>query len=67
MYGVHKGRNSGILIFITFQVSIKIDWIVVYPSGHYSKQPLVNVQLTGLMCAPKFKYMKHTKVDTQEY
>ena len=55
-----------ILIFITFRVPI-IPRGVASTSDHYFKQLPVNVQLTGLMCAPKIKYIMHTKVETEEY
>jgi len=67
IYDVHKGRNSGILICITLGVPIKVDYSVAYTLGHYSKQLLVHVDLTGLMHGLKVKYMMHIKVETEEY
>lgn len=46
---------------------IKVDYSVAYILGHYSKQPLVHVDLTGLMHGLKVKYMMHIKVETEEY
>jgi hypothetical protein len=45
---------------------INIHHSVEYTSGHYSKQPPVDVQLTGLMCGLKCKYMMYTKVEIEE-
>jgi len=40
---------------------------IAYTLSHYFKQPPVNVQLTGLMCVPKFEYMIYIKVETKKY
>jgi hypothetical protein len=48
-------------------VPIKVDYGVTYELGHYSKKPLVHVDLTGLMHGPKVKHMMHIKVETEEY
>ena len=46
---------------------IKVNYSVAYTLGHYSKQPPVHVDPTGLMHGPKVKYMMHIKVETEEY
>ena len=46
---------------------IKVDYSVAYILGHYSKQPLVHVDLTGLTHGLKVKYMMHIKVENEEY
>jgi hypothetical protein len=60
-----KGRNSGILMCIAFQVTQQCDHSVVYTLDHYPEQPLVDVQLTGLMCGLKFKYVIDIRVETE--
>jgi len=46
---------------------INIHHSFEYTSRNYSKQPAVNVQLTGPMCGLKFEYMMYTKVEIEEY
>jgi hypothetical protein len=46
---------------------INIHHSVEYTSRRYSKQPPVNVQLTGPIYGLKFIYMMYTRVDIEEY
>ena len=73
-YGIHEMEGGIHLFYIdsiwkipgSVKTSLKVKLSIAYTSSHYSKQPLVGVQLTGLMCTPKFKYMMYIRVETEE-